>query len=127
MSRFSEADRLLRLLVRQRGSCERCGGAGSQVAHIVRRGYAATRCDERNVWWLCGGPGSGDCHAIVDQNHDEHDLLVRWSIGHAALAELKARAEAGPCEPLSLFWKSETARLRQLCAERSIPTRRSVA
>ncbi len=125
MSRFSEADRLLRLLVSRRGQCERCGGAGSQVAHILRRRFAATRCDERNVWWLCAGPGSNDCHATVDQHVEAQAELIDRTIGGAVLDELWDTALAGPSEPLSLFWKSETARLRQLCAERSIPTRRS--
>lgn len=125
MSRFSEADRLLRLLVSQRLRCERCGEWGSQVAHIVRRRFHAVRCDELNVWWLCGGPGTNDCHFVVDHDEDEADALISRTIGRDVYEALRARANAGPTGPLSLFWKSETARLRKVCAERSIPTRRS--
>lgn len=125
MSRFDEADRLLRLIVRQRERCERCGGVGSQVAHILRRRFNATRCDERNVWWLCGGPGSNDCHATVDTSVEEQAALIDRTIGGEVLDQLWDLALAGPSEPLSAFWKSETARLRRVCAERSISTRRA--
>lgn len=125
MSRFTEADRLLRLIVRERVQCERCGGPGSQVAHIVRRRYNAVRCDERNVWWLCNGPGTRECHRRVDVSAEHYDLLVFQTIGWDLHAELRALAHAGPSEPLSAFWKSETARLRQICADRGITYRRS--
>lgn len=124
MSRTTEADRLLRLIVReQRSRCERCGGPGSQVAHIVPRRYHATRCDERNVWFLCGGPGSNDCHAIVDGSEAEHSALVLRTIGLDAFDELLSRAYLGPSEPLSLFWPAERARLRERCKALGIPLR----
>lgn len=125
MSRFTEADRLLRLIVRERVRCERCGGIGSQVAHILRRRFNATRCDERNTWWLCGGPGSNDCHATVDQYVEEQAELIDRTIGGEVLDELWALALAGPSEPLSAFWKSETARLRERCSALGIATRRA--
>ncbi len=120
MSRFSEADRLLRLLVRQRVRCERCGDLGTDVAHILRRRLNATRCDERNVWFLCRW-----CHSIVDSSVPAHAELVRSTIGTVVFGELLDLAEAGPSEPLSLFWKSETARLRERCSAEGIPTRRA--
>lgn len=123
MSRFTEADRLLRLIVRERKTCERCGGVGSEVAHILRRGYHATRCDERNVWWLCSGPGSNGCHALVDSTWSEFNALVLATIGEAEFSRLRDKAHAGPGEPLSVFWPAERARLRARCAELGIPVR----
>ena len=123
MSRWTEADRLLRLIVRQRGDCERCGGPGSQVAHILRRGYHATRCDERNVWWLCGGPGSNDCHGLVDNDWAEFNALVMKTIGEAEFSRLRDKAHVGPPQSLSVFWPAETTRLRARCAELGIPLR----
>lgn len=124
-ARWTESDRLLRLIVRERRCCERCGKAQHpsrmDVAHIVRRRFSATRCDERNVWLLCHEP----CHRVVDNFTGEHDLLVFQTIGEDLHAELRALAEAGPSEPLSAFWKSETARLRERCSALGIPTRRS--
>lgn len=118
MSRFVEADRLLRLIVSQRRTCERCGGPGSQVAHIVRRGYAATRCREDNTWWLCSS-----CHDLVDARacqdnrpaFQAHADLVDRTIGRAAYQQLRVLAHAGPSEALSLFWPAERARLRDRC------------
>jgi hypothetical protein len=123
VSRFTEADRLLRLIVSQRERCERCGGQGSQVAHILRRGYHATRCDEQNVWWLCGGPGSNGCHETVDNNWPEFNALVVSTIGEAEFSRLRDKAHAGPGEPLSVFWPAERARLRERCRELGIPLR----
>lgn len=117
MSRFTEADRLLRLIVRQRERCARCGGVGTEVAHIIRRGYHATRCDERNVWLLCNGPGSNGCHSLVDQNWPEFDALVLKTIGEAEFSRLRDKAHAGPDESLSVFWPAERARLRERCKE----------
>lgn len=123
MSRTAEADRLLRLIVSQRVRCERCGGVGSEVAHIVRRRYHATRCDERNVWWLCNGPGTRECHRRVDISAEHYDLLVFQTIGWDLHAELRAKAHAGPDEPLSVFWPAERARLRERCKALGIPLR----
>lgn len=115
MSRFTEADRLLRLIVCERRLCERCGRPGDEVAHILRRRFNATRCDERNVWWLCAGPGG--CHEIVDNNVVDFDLLVVATIGADLYGELWDLAHAGPTEPLSVFWPAERARLRERCRE----------
>lgn len=125
MSRFTEADRLLRLIVRERSRCERCGGPGNEVAHILRRGYHATRTDERNVWWLCNGPGSNGCHALVDQNWSEFNALVLSTIGEAEFSRLRDKAHAGPSESLSAFWPAETRRLRERCDELGITHRRA--
>lgn len=112
MSRFTEADRLLRLIVSQRVRCERCGGVGTDVAHIIRRRYNATRCDERNVWWLCRND-----HEMVDAHANLHGALVRKTIGWDIYEQLLAKAHAGPDEPLSVFWPAERARLRDRCRE----------
>jgi hypothetical protein len=125
MSRFTEADRLLRLLVLERRSCERCGAVSDpsrmDTAHILRRGYSATRCDEENVWLLCHEP----CHRLVDSDVRHHAQLVGRTIGLDRFRALSAQAHAGPSEPLSMFWKSETARLRKRCSAEGIPTRRA--
>lgn len=125
MSRFAEADRLLRLIVRERKACERCGGVGSEVAHILRRGYHATRTDERNVWLLCNGPGSNGCHELVDNNWPEFNALVLKTIGEAEFTRLRNKAHAGPTEPLSVFWPAERARLRERARELGLSLRRS--
>jgi hypothetical protein len=117
VSRFAEADRLLRLIVRERKVCARCGGAGSEIAHIIRRGYHATRCDERNVWLLCNGPGSNGCHELVDNNWPAFNALVLDTIGQDEFSRLRAKAHLGPAEPLSVFWPAERARLRDRCRE----------
>jgi hypothetical protein len=118
VSRFAEADRLLRLIVRERMVCERCGERGTDVAHIIRRRYNAVRCDERNVWWLCRND-----HEMVDAHANLHGALVRQTIGWTVYEELLALAHAGPGEPLSVFWPAERARLRARCAELGIPVR----
>lgn len=123
MNRTDEADRLFRILVRQRERCQRCGEPGSQVAHVLRRRYAATRCDERNAWWLCGGPGTTDCHYVVDNFAHQFDVLVAETIGAPALHALHLRAEAGPPLPLSLWWPAERARLRARLRELGLSLR----
>lgn len=125
MSRFTEADRLLRLIVRERKTCERCGGVGTEVAHILRRVYHATRCDEANVWWLCNGPGSNNCHELVDNNWPEFNALVLKTIGEAEFSRLRDKAHAGPSESLGVFWPAETRRLRERCRELVLSYRRS--
>lgn len=123
MSRTDEADRLLRLIVRERRACERCGGVGTEVAHILRRGYHATRCDESNVWLLCNGPGSNGCHSLVDGDWSEFNALVLKTIGEAEFARLRDKAHAGPETPPNAFWPAERARLRERCRELGIPLR----
>lgn len=117
MSRFAEADRLLRLIVLERRRCERCGAlkppADMDTAHIIRRRYNATRCDERNVWLLCHEP----CHRLVDNDAQQYDWLVRETIGWGLHAELREKAHLGTGIPLSGFWPAERARLRDRCRE----------
>lgn len=110
-----EADRLLRLLVRQRGACERCGKPGEQVAHIIGRRANATRCDERNVWWL-----DGTCHRLVDGNRSDRQRLVQRTIGLPTYTELLRAAQRGPQGPLGAFWRDERDRLRKRLAEEGI-------
>jgi hypothetical protein len=61
-----------------------------QAAHIVRRGYTATRCDPANGWCLCE-----TCHQIVDTREDEHTALVLATIGVDDFHRLFRRATAG--------------------------------
>lgn len=111
----TEADRLLRLLVRQRESCERCGAPGEQVAHIIRRGLNAVRCDERNVWFLCAPD-----HRLVDSVPAVRQQLIRKTIGLPMYGELLRTAYRGPQRPLSAFWESEVERLRKRLTEEGI-------
>lgn len=110
MSRFTEADRLLRLIVRERQRCERCGDRGTEVAHIVRRRYTAVRWLEDNVWLLCGR-----CHLAVDNYMLEHAGLVETTIGPGRLVELMTLAQRGPSMSASAWAASERARLRDRC------------
>lgn len=110
-----EADRLLRLLVRQRESCERCGRPGEQVAHVLGRRANATRCLEENTWWLCGW-----CHPIVDSSASEHAALVVRTIGAPTLGKLNEIRLRGPEGPLSAFWRDEVERLRKRIAEEGL-------
>lgn len=112
-----EADRLLRLLVRQRKSCQRCSARGTEVAHIIPRRFQATRCDERNTWFLC----SSD-HAWIDQHATDRSLLIEGTIGVQLHTELRLIAYRGPEGPLSAFWESEVERLRKRCAEEGVDT-----
>ena len=123
MNRTDEADRLLRRIVLDRRQCQRCGAvrdpACMDTAHIVRRGYAATRCDEDNVWLLCHEP----CHRLVDSSTIEHAALVARTIGDDHYRGLYARAYAGPPLPLTLWWPAERARLRARCKELGLSLR----
>lgn len=110
-----EADRLLRLLVRRRESCERCGGVGTQVAHIIGRRANATRCLEANVWFLCA-----PCHRRVDQNALVGHELAYATVGRREYLELREKALAGPQGPLSAFWEAEVGRLRERCEEEGV-------
>lgn len=125
MSRFTEADRLLRLIVLERRSCERCGvskdPAGMDVAHIIRRRYNATRCDEENVWLLCHEP----CHRLVDNSVYEHAGLVGRTIGLDRFQALSAKAHMGTGIPLSGFWPAERARLRDRARELGLSVKAS--
>lgn len=112
-----EADRLLRLLVRRRVSCQRCSARGTEVAHLVPRRFAATRCDERAVLLLCSA-----CHAWVDTHATDRSLLAEGTIGPVLHAELRRIAYEGPEGPLSAFWRDEVGRLRKRCAEDGIDT-----
>jgi hypothetical protein len=128
MSGADEGDRLLRLLVSQRGTCERCHlTRGTETAHIIRRRYQATRFLEEGAWWLCSGPGTNDCHYLVDHFAGEHEQLVAETIGADALADLTALAQAGPTMPLSMWHRNETARLRDRCRALGISTRGQAA
>lgn len=122
MSRTDEADRLLRILVRERVRCERCQAMGTDVAHILRRRYNATRCDERNVWFLCRW-----CHSLVDSSVPVHADLVRSTIGTALFRELLDLAQAGSPMPLSAWWPAERARLRARLRELGLPLRGAAA
>lgn len=122
MNRTDEADRLLRILVRQRRSCERCGQPGTDTAHIVRRRFAATRCLETNVWLL-----DRDCHRIVDNDRTQFLILVHSTIGARHYEVLRQVAEAGPPMPLSAWWPAEHARLRARLRELGLSPRGAAA
>lgn len=104
-------------IVRSRLRCERCQKRGVsitefQCAHIVRRWYAATRCDENNAWCLCA-----TCHYTVDNDPAELMELVAATIGVQAYRALRETANAGPPAKGLTYWKAELARLEARCDE----------
>ena len=104
-----KATRLHSLVVRSRGSCERCGsGNGLQCAHIISRRYSATRTDEVNAWCLCAG-----CHMRLTQHPYEHMEFVAQTIGMDRFDVLRAKAEAG-VKTNDAFWQGEVERLTGL-------------
>jgi hypothetical protein len=117
------ADILFSRIVRARERCQRCGIdiPPFHCAHIVRRRYSATRCEEDNAWCLCP-----PCHHLVDEWPMEHNKLVRQTIGIDRYMELVALAMMGPTESSKLFWKNQVERLRVICKERDIDTRRQI-
>lgn len=116
-----EADRLCRLLVRRREFCQRCGGVGTDTAHIIPRRYAATRCDLENLLFLCR-----TCHDIFDRHAGNRSVsrnMVTDSIlGPGTYDRLQAKASAGFTKPLiaGAFWQSEAARLRKLARTQGV-------
>lgn len=116
------ADILFSRIIRSRGQCQWCLLAGTQTAHIIGRGYAATRCQEDNAWCLCG-----TCHAEVDSFADSKMSLVRRTIGEDRYYELRAQARDGVGTWNSkLFWKNEVDRLKARCVELGLDTRRKI-
>jgi hypothetical protein len=113
-----KADLLFSRLVRSRGACERCGQPATDTAHIVRRRYSATRCDERNAWALCR-----PCHRLTEEFPDEFMHLVDCTIGRGLYEELRRIAEAGLATSSRLFWRGEVERLTARCVELGIDTR----
>ena len=86
-------DILFSQVIRQRGTCERCGEPGEECAHIIRRHFLRTRWNPDNAWCLCK-----DCHYTVDNHQIEFALLVERTIGTARYDELRelARPTSGP-------------------------------
>lgn len=108
-----KATKLHSLIVRSRGSCERCGDADYsklQCAHIIRRTYAWTRTDERGAWALCAR-----CHFHLDNHPDEFMHFVRETIGMAQFDRLKRRALDGVNKKFD--WPAEVARLAAIWKE----------
>jgi 5-methylcytosine-specific restriction endonuclease McrA len=107
-----KADRLFSLLIRFRGSCQRCSATDNlQCAHIIRRRYNATRTDERNAWCLCAR-----CHWLTEEQPDEFMDLVERTVGRELYDELKHKAQAG-VKANEAFWLAECERLKTLLKE----------
>lgn len=117
-----KADLLFSRIVRSRGACERCGKPATDTAHIIRRGYSATRCVEDNAWALCSS-----CHRATEDDPAEFMLLVERTIGRARYDELKVLREQGHAGSAALFWASEAERLTARCVELGLSTKRSAA
>lgn len=108
-----KADRLVSLLVRSRGACERCGATNNlQAAHIISRSWSATRTDERNIWCL-----DARCHIRLTHNPDEHMAFVAETIGMDEFYRLKRKAEENPRPWKQAMWEAETVRLQALLDE----------
>lgn len=105
----AKATRLHAELVRSRGRCERCGSTyWLECAHIIRRGFSATRTDETNAWCLCSS-----CHGLLTAHRSEHMLLVDVTCGLAGFERLRVKAEAG-VKADEAFWRGEVVRLTAL-------------
>lgn len=105
-----KATRLHSLIVRARGTCERCGEpdySRLQAAHIVRRGAARTRTDTANAWCLCAR-----CHFKVDNDPWEFFELVRRTVGEDFYAGLRQKAHDGI--RVKMDWPAERARLQSI-------------
>lgn len=114
MSAKQTADLLWRDVVRGRdGHCRNCGHPGRpnarglrvkglEAAHIIRRGYGHTRCDERNGVALCPG-----CHRMFTEHPDVWEEWVPVKIGADLLAELWVKAK----QTGHVDWDAEVARL----------------
>lgn len=111
------ADMLFSRIVRSRGACERCGRQATDTAHIVRRGYSATRCLEDNAWALCNS-----CHRLTGEAAHEFMFLVERTIGVDRYKELWDLAREDR-KFGSVFWKAEVERLLARCQELGIDTR----
>ena len=86
-----KADRLWGQIIRARGACQSCGATtGLQAAHIVRRGYSATRHDLDNGLCLCVR-----CHLRVDTDAWEFVLLIDKTIGQDEWQRLRELAHKG--------------------------------
>ena len=105
------ATKLHAQLVRARGVCERCGSTTNlQCAHIVSRGFAATRTDLDNAWCLCATD-----HAYLTAEPFEHVLFAHKTKGEAGYEALRRKAREGVGKKVD--WKSEVARLRAIAKE----------
>lgn len=105
------ATRLHSLIVRSRGACQSCASPlNLQCAHIVPRGFAWTRTDERNAFCLCAS-----CHHRFTNHVDEWLAFIYKTIGEHAYAELKHKALQGV--NVKFNWDNEVLRLRALADE----------
>jgi len=97
-----KATRLHAEIVRARGSCQNCNSTDSlQCAHIVSRGYAATRCDLDNAFCLCA-----KCHMYFTKWPIEFRDFVISAVGQKLYDELKLKAEQG-VKTNDAFWQAE--------------------
>jgi len=101
-------------IIRRHQQCERCHDTTGpfDCAHIVRRRYSATRCDEDNSWCLCRS-----CHVKVDGDPAEFIDLVDATIGRDKYQELRTKANGGHGTTSTLFWRGERERLTARCVE----------
>lgn len=88
----AKADRLISLIVRSRGFCERCGRGPSEVtlqcAHIFSRKYIAIRWSEKNLMCLCSG-----CHMWSHRHPVENMLWLEERFGLDYLKDLRTQAQ----------------------------------
>ena len=117
-------DELFRRIIRTRGPmCERCREKpGTDTAHMIPRGYSATRCVEDNAWFLCG-----TCHHDIDTFPDEKMALARATIGEERYWTLKNASQVGPPLRGARWWAAERERLTARCQELGLDTRRKVS
>ena len=85
----NKLDKIVSLIVRSKGKCERCGKTeGLQAAHIFSRGNMAVRYDFKNLLCLCSG-----CHIFfAHKNPIEFSEWVRGRLGEGQYQVLRRRA-----------------------------------
>jgi hypothetical protein len=117
------ADRYFSLFIRMRGSCERCEQSGYwtevkwvravlpvgglDCAHIWRRSWSRTRCEQDNAWSLCH-----DCHRTVDNDAAELLDLVDRTIGRERYDELRTLAQDVSAPPVD--WPEAAEQWREM-------------
>lgn len=119
--RAAKCDVLFRAIIRDRGACEypACDDPGPyEVAHLMGRRYAATRCDESNALLLCGNH-----HRMIDGWRAEKERIAVSMLGEDGRAQLRARALGQLLVSAEVFWQLEEERLTRRCHELGIDVR----
>ena len=87
----NKLDKIIREIVKKKGSCERCNRRPPivqlQTAHIFSRKNLSVRWDLDNVLCLCAS-----CHFWAHQNPVEFAEFVKYKLGKERYEKLKIKA-----------------------------------